>query len=92
MWVLWLYHPTPGLISYLKQMSVSCFIKLTFLTHIQQRTNESERLLKLLPFVSGDKTQSIVVEINSCDNKGNRRDLFEVGCFVILCGFKYPKS
>lgn len=44
----------------------------------------NQRLLKLLLFVCGNKMQKIFVEINSCANKGNKRDLFEVGCSVVL--------
>ena len=42
--------------------------------------------------VSGNKRQNVFVEINSCAYKRNRRDLFEVGCSVILCGFKLRAS
>lgn len=55
-----------------------------FLIHIQQRTNESELLHELLPFASGNKMQKVLVEIKSCANKRNERDLFDVGCSVIL--------
>lgn len=89
MWVSWL-HQLLVTVSYLKQMSISYFVEPTFLMHVRQKTNESERLHKLLPFVCGNKMQ-IFLEINCSANKRNERDLIAVDCSIILLGFKYPE-
>lgn len=46
--------------------------------------NKAKRFLTLSPFVSAQKMQKLFVGINSYANKGNKRDLFEVGCCVSM--------
>lgn len=41
--------------------------------------------------VLGNKVHKVFVEIQSCANKGNKRDLFEGVCSVILLGFEYSE-